>query len=444
MNRRTIALILALTVTLALGASAATAESAAPKTAETDPAAAETAAPDTKREETVFAAAESAAGTETAAPDAAGTLSFGNIGPRMIANYYPLLALQESIDDVEGHDYEARLENLRRRINEASAGQWGMYSLYSAMGQGMLGSMMLQSTQSGVDTLRRQFDDVQDGTAQKNDADKLREYRSAQNAAVMGGESLYIQILGYQAQDAAATRGLAKLDRAIRELELRRELGQVSELTVSQLRNTRTQTASQQQTLRTGIDAMLLTLKGMVGAELGEPLTLEALPKVTAEQLEAMDLDADLARAKENSYALYDAKKQIDDFRKGTYKDVTGQLGTSDKIFEVSQVKHALKALQLNYEDKAQSFELNFRTLYAQVGDAAQTLSAKRAALAQQEKEYAASALKFEQGNISANALADAKDALADAKDAVTGAERDLFSKYRTYTWAVDCGILNG
>ena len=90
------------------------------------------------------------------------------------------------------------------------------------------------------------------------------------------------------------------------------------------------------------------------------------------------------------------------------------------------------------------TFELNFRTLYAQVKDCAQVLEAKRAALASQERSYAVSALKYDQGNISANALADAKDELSSAKDEVASAERELFSKYRSYTWAVDYGILNG
>ena len=359
----------------------------------------------------------------------------------MKESYYPLLALKESIDDVESHDYEWRYENLRKRLNEIASAQWMAISS-DPTGLGF-GAMAAQSYQSTYDTFRDQFDGIKDGTVQKDDEDALWKYHNGENLAVIGGESLYIQIKSYQAQDEAITRGLAQLDRTIRELELRQELGQVSAVTVEQLKATRAQTASQQQTLRTGIDAMLLTLKSMVGAELGEPLTLGALPKVTEAQLAAMDLEADLEKAKEASYSLYDAKKQIDDFRKGTYKDVIDLFGSNEKIFEVSQVKHALKAMQINYEDTEQTYELNFRTLYAQVKDAAQVLEAKKAALVSQEKSYAVSALKYEQGSISANALADAKDELASAKDDVSSAERDLFSKYHTYQWAVEYGILN-
>ena len=356
----------------------------------------------------------------------------------MKENYYPLLALKESIDDVESHDYEWREENLRLRLNEIASMQWGLMEQYGAAGSQAASAMQPQYA-----AFREQFDDLRDGTTRKDDADALRQYHNGENLAVIGGESLYIQIKELQAQDAAITRGLAQLDRAIRELELRQELGQISALTVEQMKITRAQTVSRQQTLRTGVDALLLTLKSMVGAELDEPLTLGALPKVTAAQLAAMDLEADLAKAKEASYELYDGKKQIEDFREGGYHDVISAFGSSDKIFEVSQVKHALKAMQISYEDTVLTYELNFRTLYAQVKDAAQVLETRRAVLASQEKEYAVSALKYEQGNISANALSDAKDDLAAAKDDVSAAERDLFSKYHAYQWAVEYGILN-
>lgn len=444
MKKRLTALFLTLVLVLALGVNAMSADGDAAESAgetaqtteESEPVEAAAEAADAETEEEA-----EAEGPSAPEPDAEGTLSFANLAGRMKESYYPLLALKESIDDVESHDYEWRYENLRKRLNEIASAQWMAISSDPA-GLGF-GAMAAQSYQSTYDTFRDQFDGIKDGTVQKDDEDALWKYHNGENLAVIGGESLYIQIKSYQAQDEAITRGLAQLDRTIRELELRQELGQVSAVTVEQLKATRAQTASQQQTLRTGIDAMLLTLKSMVGAELGEPLTLGALPKVTEAQLAAMDLEADLEKAKEASYSLYDAKKQIDDFRKGTYKDVIDLFGSNEKIFEVSQVKHALKAMQINYEDTEQTYELNFRTLYAQVKDAAQVLEAKKAALVSQEKSYAVSALKYEQGSISANALADAKDELASAKDDVPSAERDLFSKYHTYQWAVEYGILN-
>ena len=363
----------------------------------------------------------------TAVPDAEGTLSFANLRTRMLESYYPLLRHQESIDAVESVDYEYRLDNLRRRLNEI-------------MGSARNGDVSMAGYYS---TFYKLFDDVKKGDAQKDNEATLRQLRTVQNTVVIAGESLFMQIQSLRAQDAQFSRVIAKMDRVLKEMELRESLGQVSALSVDQMRNERIQTASQQQTLRSGIESALLNLESMVGAELGKPLELGALPKVTAEQLDAMDLEKDLEKAKSISYTIFAADKAIKDFKKGSYDDVLKLYSDNNKVFEVSQVKHELEAKKLDYADTVQSFELNFRTLYAQVKDAAQILEARRAALANQEKSYAASALKHEQGNLSANALADAKDELATAKDNVSSAERDLFAKYRSYQWAVEYGILN-
>ena len=437
MKKRVFAIVLTLATVFALTTNAVLSD---------DEVTEQVAAVSVETEEAPAAAAEEQAEVaeeqeEVVSLDAAGTLSFANIGSRMKESFYPMFAIQERIDDIESHDYEWREDNLRLRIHDIANAQWMMISM-DTMGTG-IGSMMAQSYQSAYDAFRDEFDAVRDGTKQKDDENALWEFHDAQNQAIVAAESLYIMIQDYNAQDTSLQRSIAKLDRTVEEMELRNQLGQVSALDVQQVKLARVQAISGQQTLRTGIETMLLQMKSMVGAELGEPLTLGALPKVTQEQLAAMDLDKDLAQAMERSYSLFDARQQILDFRRGTLHDVTDQFGTNEKIFEVSQVQHALKAMEYNYDNTELTYELNFRSLYAQVKDAAQVLEAKRAALGSQEKSYAVSALKYEQGSISANALADAKDDLASAKDDVATAERDLFSKYHTYQWAVEYGILN-
>ena len=89
------------------------------------------------------------------------------------------------------------------------------------------------------------------------------------------------------------------------------------------------------------------------------------------------------------------------------------------------------------------SFELSFRTLYSQVKDYWQILSAAQTALACQQDTYASMELKYEQGSLSYNKLLDAADQLSAAQDTVDSARVDLFSAYNSYRWAVDHGILN-
>ena len=58
--------------------------------------------------------------------------------------------------------------------------------------------------------------------------------------------------------------------------------------------------------------------------------------------------------------------------------------------------------------------------------------------------DLAAAQLRYEQGTISENALHTAEDELYTAQDTVSGAERDLFTAYNNYRWAVDYGLLAG
>ena len=59
------------------------------------------------------------------------------------------------------------------------------------------------------------------------------------------------------------------------------------------------------------------------------------------------------------------------------------------------------------------------------------------------EDGLAAAQKKHDLGNLSDNALADAKDKVSEAQDKVDGAAIDLFSAYNNCRWAVDHGILN-
>lgn len=429
MKRRLMALLLALALVFALGVSAVSAD---------DDAAAETTAK--AAETTDAAAAETAEEEEPAAQsDAEGTLSFANLRGRMLESYYPLLALGENIRTLEEWDYKRTEDELRDELNENANKQW-YYMTDPSMA--LTGALVIPQLQAQYDAYREAFDAVRDGKLQKDNEGVKRQLRSLQDQTVIVAESLYITYKGLEAQDAALSRTLAALSRTEKEMSLRQELGQISALTVQQVSAGRVQAESGQKTLRMNMDNILLQLKAMAGVELDAGLTLSALPTVTTRQLADMDLEADLAKAQEASYELYDAKKAYDD-AKEAYDDAVKEYGVYSKKNEWMQAKHTWQAAQYTYENAKQSYELKFRTLYAQVKDCAQKLDAAKSALTLEERNYAASALQCRQGTISKNALADAADTLADAKDAASSAERDLFSAYRSYCWAVEYGILN-
>lgn len=376
--------------------------------------------------------------TAQTAPDAEGTLRFENLSARMKTGYYTVMSLEENIAAIECIDYDKMYEDLRDGLNQIAEAQWMMLQIPGA-GE----TYTYKSLQDQYDTLRKTFDDIKDGKLQQDNADLVRQLRDAENQLLMAGQTLYINLLGLEDQSAALTRQTAALDRTIEEVKLRYELGQVSAMTLQQTEAGKTQVESGKAALDAAVAQLRRQLNAMIGEELTAPLTLNALPGVTAEQLAAMDVEKDLEKAKAASYDLYAAKLTLDDADE-EYKDKAGDLGYNEDNYEYIAVKHRWQAAQYTYNAAVQSFELSFRSLYDSVQSYASALNAAKVSLECERSDLAAAQLRYEQGTISENALHTAEDELYTAQDTVSGAERDLFTAYNNYRWAVDYGLLAG
>ena len=372
---------------------------------------------------------------ETYIPDPAGTVSYENLERRMRENNLSLLALEESILAIEAIDYDEMADDYRQALNEIANAQWGMITGSVIPG---LGSMLASSLDAQYDALREAFDDIKDGNLQQDNADLIWQLENTQNQLVVAGEALYIALASLEINEQTLDPSLDAVERGIQEAELRYQLGQISALTLEQTRANRTALISSQQTLNMNKENLGIQLKQMIGAELSSQMELTALPQVTDEQLEAMDLEADLAAAKEASYSLYDAKLTLDD-AKETFDDAP----RNQKSYEYQVALHQWQGAQYTYNAAVQSFETSFRTLYNQVKDCKQVLDAARTALSVEEGNYAVDQMKYEQGSISYNTLLTAQDDMAAAREAVDTAAINLFSAYNTYRWAVEYGILN-
>ena len=430
---------------------------------------------ETKTEETEAAKSEEAA----AASNAEGTLSFESLERRVKEKNYTALALAENIAILDEIDYKKLENDLRDGLNEIADMQWsltssggsssgmespntalGMYAMKETgsepvfakaiirlqTGLGMLQSAFVKSTdaqlQAQYDALKEQFDDIKNGKLQKTNGGVKLQLETAQNQMVMGAQTLYITLLGLERSDAALTRSLTALDRTLEEMELRHQMGQISELQLEQVKSGRTQLVSGQQTLQMNMDLLRMQLNAMIGENVDAKLTLQPLTAVTQEVLDAMNLTTEYAQAEKVSYETYAAKQARDDAEE-TYKDAKKKYGENSKKMEFTQAKHTWQAAQYTYDAAMQSFSLKFRTLYAQVKDDAQVLDAARAALALEQSEYKAAQLKYQQGALSHNALLDAENEMLSARDTVSDAESDLYSAYNNYQWAVKYGILN-
>ena len=385
-----------------------------------------------KKDET---AAEETAQT---APDAEGTLRFENLSARMKTGYYTVMSLEENIAAIECIDYDKMYEDLRDGLNQIAEAQWMMLQIPGA-GE----TYTYKSLQDQYDTLRKTFDDIKDGKLQQDNADLVRQLRDAENQLLMAGQTLYINLLGLEDQSAALTRQTAALDRTIEEVKLRYELGQVSAMTLQQTEAGKAQVESGKAAIDAAVAQLRRQLNAMIGEELTAPLTLNALPEVTAEQLAAMDVEKDLEKAKAASYDLYAAKLTLEDADE-EYKDKAGDLGYNKDNYEYIAVKHRWQAAQYTYNAAVQNFELSFRSLYDSVQSYASALNAAKVSLECERSDLAAAQLRYEQGTISENALHTAEDELYTAQDTVSGAERDLFTAYNNYRWAVDYGLLAG
>ena len=382
---------------------------------------------------------EKTAAEETAqtAPDAEGTLHFENLSARMRTGNYTLLSLEENIAAIECIDYDKMYEDLRDGLNSIASAQWGLIQ----MGQGE--SYTYETLTQRYDALRKTFDDIKEGKLQQDNADLVRQLRNAQASLLAAGESLYVGLLALEDQSAALTRQNAALDRTIEEVKLRYELGQVSAMTLQQTEAGKAQVESGKAAIDAAVAQLRRQLNAMIGEELTAPLTLNALPEVTAEQLAAMDVEKDLEKAKAASYDLYAAKLTLDDADE-EYKDKAGDLGYNEDNYEYIAVKHRWQAAQYTYNAAVQNFELSFRSLYDSVQSYASALNAAKVSLECERSDLAAAQLRYEQGTISENALHTAEDELYTAQDTVSGAERDLFTAYNNYRWAVDYGLLAG
>ena len=379
-----------------------------------------------------------AAETAQTAPDAEGTLRFENLSARMKTGYYTVMSLEENIAAIECIDYDKMYEDLRDGLNQIAEAQWMMLQIPGA-GE----TYTYKSLQDQYDMLRKTFDDIKDGKLQQDNADLVRQLRDAENQLMMAGQTLYINLLGLEDQSAALIRQTAALDRTIEEVKLRYELGQVSAMTLQQTEAGKAQVESGKAAIDAAAAQLRRQLNAMIGEELTAPLTLNALPEVTAEQLAAMDVEKDLEKAKAASYDLYAAKLTLEDADE-EYKDKAGDLGYNKDNYEYIAVKHQWQAAQYTYNAAVQNFELSFRSLYDSVQSYASALNAAKVSLECERSDLAAAQLRYEQGTISENALHTAEDELYTAQDTVSGAERDLFTAYNNYRWAVDYGLLAG
>ena len=450
MNRRTTALLLA--AALAVGACGASVFAVDPPAA--GPAPAQT-IPVPNREELpllIMPAPTQSVQTGEQGEDAGYALAFQDVEALIREKNLNVLALDANIEAIRVVDYDQISDEIEASLKAIAKQQEALSSLAlpptgspvqdavnDTLAQ-MVTSSALQSLQSTYDSLDATFDDLESGRMEDDNDAIVRQLRNAKDQIVKGGQALYIALAEMSITEASLGRSQAALERTVQEMELRYGMGQISALTLQEVKGGLTSLVSGRETLAMNLANYKAQLELMVGADLTGAIQLQDLPRVTGEELAAMDLEADLKKAVAHSYDIFSAGQAMDK-AEDAFDQAWDAYDSDD--YRYLAAKQSRRAAEYTYDAALLNFEMGFRSLYRQVQDYRQILSAAETALALEEASYAAAQLKHSQGTISQNALLTAADELESARDAVNSAAIDLFSAYNNYRWAVDHGILN-
>lgn len=424
----------------------------------------------------------SASGTTSVTIPSDGTLSFSQIGTRVKANNLTLKAAQESLKQAQAMDWndaidemedaiddldiqisqllngsKAQLEkaqtDLATSLNRISVTDGTLNGLKEVIENTVTLStlsslskysqMQAASLKSTKESLEDQLDDLKEQKAdyQKTLADTERQIDYAADQTISGAESLYLTILSTQLQlEGLKTNTLASTQRSMKEIELRYQLGQVSKLTLTQVQNGYESLESSITSLENTVSTLYSSLQSLMGDVPTGKLTLLDTPSVTANELSYLNYAADLAKAKEKSYTLYSADRAVED-AEDAMNDARRDDGKNS--YQYKMAEYAYQSSLYKKDAAVASFEASFLNLYKAIAPAQTALAAKQSALAYEEQMYAVAEKKYQLGNLSANALLDAKDTLDSAQRDVESAQLDLFTAYHSYDQAVKLGLVS-
>ena len=300
---------------------------------------------------------------------------------------------------------------------------------------------MAASLQSTIDSLETQLEDLKEQKEdyEKTVADTKVQFASTINQIVAGTQSLYVSILSYEDQLTALKESQAAVQRTVDQMELRYQLGQISRLTLQQVKNGYDTLIVGLDSMENGITFMKSSLQSQLGEEPTGQVTLTALQEVSAADISAASYYTDLDKAKAASYDLYAARRGVED-AKEDMDDARRENGKNS--YQYKMAEHSHQAAQYQEQSAIQSFELSFLNLFNALAPAQNALKTAQTTLDYEEQMYKVAELKYQLGNLSAHALADAKDTYETAKRDHKAAEADLFTAWTSYRNAVDYGLV--
>ena len=170
----------------------------------------------------------------TIVPDEVGTITFANLERRMRENNLQLNAIEENILIIEDIDYDELYEDIRKQLNDIAGMQWGVVTTPAEyLGGEYTKDKSYDQLDQAYDALRDTFEAIKDGELQEDNKDAVWQLNSLEDQIVMGGEALYVALVGLEIQEAGLQRQLTAMNRTVEEMELRYTMGQISALQLS-------------------------------------------------------------------------------------------------------------------------------------------------------------------------------------------------------------------
>ena len=413
---------------------------------------------------------------EWAVTPVSGNLSFDQIGGKVRANNLTVKSLDETIQSMEAmnwdkvidemedaiDDLENQIDIMNRAVSNIGLVKTGLAAAFESLkaaedvtgvGMGITDGIEkliqlsymdfnLKSMESTLESLEDQLDDLKEQKKDYNEKtlpDTKRQIESSVNQIIIGAESLYMTILSTELQKESLGDTAAALDRTVAEMELRYERGQISQMTLTQVKNGVGTLKANAASLDVALTSLYSSLQSLLGETITGTMTLSALPTVTAAEITAVSYTKDLEKAKEASYDLYAAARTVED-AEDDMEDARKENGKNSYQYKMAQ--HTYEAALLSEKSAVQNFELSFQRLYNQLSPALALCTTAENDLAYEEQVYQVAQLKHQQGNLSANALADARDTWETAKRDYASAQMDLFTAWHNYQNAVTRGVV--
>ena len=422
------------------------------------------------------AAPKTTTSREWAVTPVRGELSFDQIAPKVRANNLTVQSMEETLASMEAMDWDKAIGELEDAIGvlegtiadlknstgtaktaceNLAASIAGIQSALeplqaagiikdiAALGSSIYNGLQLACLNATLASMEKQLNDLKD---QKNDyisktlPDTKRQIASSISQIIIGAESLYLTILSTQLQLEALADTKAAMERTVAEMELRYERGQISQLTLTKVKNGYNSLLANMGTLGVALTSMTSSLQALLGDSITGSIILAALPTITNEDIAALSFSEDLAKAKEASYSLYTAARTVEDAEEDMEK-ACQESGKNSYQYKMAQ--HTYESAVLSEKSAIQSFEISFRSLYDQLSPALAVCTAAENDLAYEARVYQVAQLKYQQGNLSANALADAKDTYEAAKRSYASSKIDLFTTWLNYQNAVKYGVVS-